>query len=154
MLKDIKQTDYRLLKVIQKYGCYFLSLAESSPLIFEGEAGIKALNFIWCEATSKGYISDDLNKDGDFDDAGEAEIANVEALARTYFALDVKYDNKHHDADEVIPENVKVVLGMYFWKGSHFVLLNREKEVIFDSFGYSNTVMNGVLKSMRWLYAV
>lgn len=154
MLKGIKQNDYRLLRVIQKYGCYFLCIAESSPIIFEGEEGIKALNFIWEEATNKGFISGDLNRDGDFDDLGEAEIQNVEALARTYFALDVVYDGKHHDASEPIPKNVKVIFGMYFWKGSHFVLLNRKKDVIFDSFGYSNTVKNGVLKSMRWLYAV
>lgn len=154
MLRSIRQTDARFLRVIQKYGCLFLCLAESSPLVFDGEAGIKALNFIWTQAMNKGLISGDLNKDGDYDDVGEAEIQKIEELARTYFALDVRYDNQHHDADEPIPSNVKVIIGMYFWKGSHFVLIDRNREVTFDSFGHSSTVMNGALKSMRWLYAV
>ena len=153
MLKGIKQSDKGLLPVINDYGCLFLCFAYASPLIFEGAEGRKALNKIWTEATKKGYISGDLNHDGDFDDCGEAEIQNHNALANEFFALDVRYDGTHHKADEKIPSKVKVVFGKYVWKGGHFVVLTKSKSIAFDSFGKSNTVQNGKLDSMRWYYA-
>ena len=153
MLKGIKQSDKELLTVIQKYGCLFLCFANASPLIFEGSNGRKALNKIWLEAEKKGYISEDRNHDGDYDDDGEAEIQNHTALANEFFALSVRYDNIHHKADEKIPSNVAVVFGHYVFKFGHFVQLNKSKEVIFDSFGVSNTVKNGKLDNMRFYYA-
>lgn len=151
MLKGILQTDKRLLSVINKYGCYFLCLAHSSPVVFEGESGCQKLNGIWAKAVELGYISGDLNRDGDFDDTGEAEIQNASALANL-LRLAVKYDGKHHDATEDIPQNVRVVLGQFFLSGSHFVVLNKNKKVAHDPYGSSNTVKNGYLKSMRWFY--
>ena len=152
MLKGIKQSDKELLPVIQEYGCLFLCFAQASPLIFEGSEGRKALNKIWTEAEKKGYISGDLNHDGDYDDSGEAEIQNHTALANEFFALSVKYDNTHHKADEKIPSKVLIIFGKYVWKGGHFVVLNKSKKVTFDSFGMSNTVKNGKLESMRFYY--
>ena len=153
MLKGIKQSDKELLPVIQDYGCLFLCFAEVSPLIFEGSNGRKALNKIWTEAEKKKYISSDLNHDDDYDDSGEAEILNHNALANEFFALSVRYDNKHHKAEEKIPSSVKIVFGKYMWKYGHFVVLDKFKKVIFDSFGISNTVKNGKLESLRWYYA-
>ena len=153
MLKGIKQSDKELLTVIQDYGCLFLCFANASPMIFEGSSGRKALNKIWKEAEKKGYISGDLNRDGDYDDDGEAEVKNHTALANEFFALPVKYDNIHHKADEKIPSNVAVVFGRYVFKFGHFVQLDKTKKVIFDSLGKSNTVKNGKLESMRWYYA-
>lgn len=153
MLKGIKQSDKELLPVINDYGCLFLCFAQASPLIFEGKEGRQALNKIWSEAIKKGYISGDINHDGDYDDDGEAEIKNHNALANEFFALDVRYDGTHHKADEKIPSKVKVIFGKYVWKGGHFVVLNKSKVVTFDSFGKSNTVSNGKLESMRWYYA-
>lgn len=153
MLKGINQSDKELLPVIQEYGCLFLCFANASPMIFEGSKGRQALNKIWTEAEKKGYISGDLNHDGDYDDDGEAEILNHNALANEFFALDVKYDNQHHKANETIPSSVVVVFGRYVYKFGHFVQLNKSKKVIFDSFGTSNTVLNGNLESMRWYYA-
>lgn len=153
MLKGINQSDKELLPVIQEYGCLFLCFANASPMIFEGSKGRQALNKIWTEAEKKGYISGDLNHDGDYDDDGEAEILNHNALANEFFALNVKYDNQHHKANETIPSSVAVVFGRYVYKFGHFVQLNKSKKVIFDSFGTSNTVLNGNLESMRWYYA-
>lgn len=152
MLKGIKQSDKELLKVIQDYGCLFLCFANASPMIFEGSSGRKALNKIWKEAEKKGYISGDLNHDGDYDDGGEAEIQNHTALANEFFALPVRYDNIHHKADEKIPSNVAVVFGRYVFKFGHFVQLDRTKKVIFDPLGKSNTVTNGKLDTMRWYF--
>ena len=53
----------------------------------------------------------------------------------------------------MIPSNVEVIFGKYVYIAGHFVVLNKLKQVIFDSFGISNTVKNGKLESMRWYYA-
>lgn len=153
MLVGIKQSDRQLLPEIQEWGCLFLCFAEASPLIFNGSNGRTALNKIWKEAVKKGYISGDLNHDGDCDDDGESEVLDHTALANEFFALDVRYDGKHHTSDEKIPSKVAIVFGKYVWKGSHFVVLNKSKKVTFDSFGTSNTVKNGKLDTMRWYYA-
>ena len=153
MLKAFIYCYKDLLFLFQRFGCLFLCFANASPWIFEGSNGRKALNKIWQEAEKKGYISEDRNHDGDYDDDGEAEIQNHTALANEFFALSVRYDNIHHKADEKIPSNVAVVFGHYVFKFGHFVQLNKSKEVIFDSFGVSNTVKNGKLDNMRWYYA-
>lgn len=153
MLKGIRQTDARLSKEIQKWGCLFLCFANASPMIFEGSRGIAALNKIWKEAVRKGYISGDMNHDGDCDDDGESEIINHDALANEFFALSVRYDGKHRRADEKIPDNVVLIFGKFVYISGHFAQLNKSKKVIFDSFGTSNTVLNGKLESMRWYYA-
>lgn len=154
MLKGINQADKRLISPIQHYGCYFLTLAEASPITFKEDEGCQRLNGIWVKATELGIISGDINHDGDVDDDGEAEIQDVTRLAQEYFNLKVKYDGKHHEGNEPIPAKVKIVIGQYWYKSGHFVLLNKSKKVIYDSYGKSNTVKNGYLKTMRWLYAI
>ena len=153
MLKNINQAHPLFLRAIQSYGCYFLCLAEASPIIFKGDEGVQRLNGIWAKATELGYISGDINHDGDVDDDGEAEIQNPTELAKRFFNLNVRYDGKHHLAEEIIPPEVKIIIGQFWFKGGHFVLINRLKKVIFDSYGKSNTVKNGYLKTMRWFYA-
>ena len=154
MLKGIKQKDCRLLDVINKYGCLFLCFAEQSSIVFEGDVGCSKLNCIWATASAQGYITDDINKDGDFDDIGEAEIVDHSGLARDFFDLEVRYDGKHHNASEKIPENVAFVFGRFVYKSGHFVIISKDKEVTFDPMGLSNTVVNGKLESMRWYYAI
>lgn len=151
MLININQKDKRLLRVIRDYGCLFLCFAYISPLKFEGEEGCNQLNSIFLDAINSNIISGDLNKDGDYDDAGEAEVLDHNRLARL-FNLDVVYDGVHHDAIREIPENVQYVFGMYFWKGSHFVVLDKNKNVVFDPLVDSNTVKYGALKTTRWYY--
>ena len=154
MLKNINQAHPSLLAPIQSYGCYFLCFAQASPIVFSGEEGVQRLNGIWAKATEEGIISGDINHDGDVDDDGEAEIQKAEKLAQKYFNLNVRYDNVHHKADEAIPSNVKLVIGQYWWRSGHFVLINKSKKVTFDSYGKSNTVKNGYLKTMRWFYSI
>ena len=151
MLKGINQADTRLISPVQHYGCYFLTLAEASPVIFKGDEGCQRLNGIWVKATELGIISGDINHDGDVDDDGEAEIQDATALAKM-LGLEVRYDGIHHAPDEVIPPTVKVIIGQYWYISGHFVLLNKSKKVTFDSYGKSNTVRNGHLKSMRWFF--
>lgn len=151
MLKDILQTDRELLPVIRDYGCLFLCFAYSSPVLFEGKSGCRALNKLWQEAVDRGYISGDINGDGDFDDRGEAEILDHNKVA-SLFDLDVTYDNRHRKSWEDVEEDVEIVFGRYFHVYGHFVVLDRNKRVIFDSLGDSNTVRYGRLESMRWYY--
>ena len=151
MLKGINQADSRLLGVIQSYGCYFLTLAQASPVVYQGDEGCQRLNGIWAKATDLGIISGDINHDGDLDDDGEAEIQDATAVAKM-LGLKARYDGKHHDAKEPIPSNVLVVIGQYWWRSGHFVLLNKSKKPIFDSYGKSQAVKNGYLKSMRWFF--
>lgn len=152
MLYNINQKSGGLLREIQKYGCLFMCFAYSSPVAFEGAEGIEKLNGIWEEAVEKGIISGDLNLDGDFDDVGEGEVQNHTALAKL-FGLEVHFDGKHHSPDEYFDKEVAVLFGCFKWKSTHFVVLNRRLEVIYDPLGYSNTVKNGILKSTRWYYA-
>lgn len=141
MIKDIIQTDSRFLKNIQESGCLFLCFAEVSTVEFNGETGIKILNNLWNVAKHNGYISkDDI-------------ILDHNAIANKIFQLNVKYDNIHHKASEDIPKEVKYVFGQYVYKYGHFVVLNKNKEVVFDSLGKSNTVKYGKLNTMRWYYA-
>lgn len=139
MLCGINQKSEGLLRIIKDNGCLFLCFAEVSPIAFIGTEGIKALNYLWEKAKDKRIIDSDN------------VIQNHNAVA-DLFCLKVKYDDKHHDADEAIPNNVAFVFGQYFWKYGHFVVLNKNKEVSLDPLVISNTVKNGVLKSMRWYY--
>lgn len=151
MLYNIRQTNKELLPVIQKYGCLFLCFAYKSPLRFEGKVGCLALNNIWETAEKKGIISGDLNHDGDYDEDNEAVILDHNKLA-SLFDIPVKYDDKHHAAEEKIPPSVSFIFGQFYWKSSHFTVLNHKKEVEFDPTKNSNTVKYGKLKTMRWYY--
>ena len=140
MLYGINQKSDGLLAEIKKDGCLFLCLAESSPLIFSGKEGIMALNYIWEKAVKKNIISK------------ENELLSHNDLL-DLFCINAKYDDKHHLYSEKPSDKVKIVLGQFFWKSGHFVVLNKNKEVIFDPLVISNSVKNGELKTMRWYYA-
>lgn len=152
MIKGILQTDKRLLKVINDYGCLFMCFAQCSKTVFKGTKGCEMLNSLWLDAVKAGYITSDLNDDGDYDDAGEAEVVNHNGLA-SLFGLKARYDGKHHDPSELIPSKVAFLFGKFKWKLGHFVVLNRNKEVTYDPSGKSLTVQNGFLENIRWYYA-
>lgn len=141
MLRGINQKTKTLLRAIQEDGCLFLCFAEASPILFEGEAGVQHLNALWTVAKDHNFIDSDN------------VLIDHNSVALCLFGLHVRYDNLHHDADETIPPDVKLVFGEFKWKYSHFVIINREKECIFDSLVDSYSVKNGALKSMRWYYA-
>lgn len=139
MLYEIEQTTEGLLPSIQYDGCLFLCFAESSTIIFRGKQGVEKLNNLWRRAEAEGIIDENM-------------VIKHTELAKL-FELNVHYDNKHHSADEEIPSDVKLVFGKYVWKYGHFVILNKNKEITFDSLGHSYSVANGKLESMRWYYA-
>lgn len=142
MLIGIKQNDRRLCRDLQEVGCLFLCMAESSPLEFNEDVGCECLNWIWRKACRDGVIKDRI-------------VQDHTALLQNYFNLPLKYDGIHHKANEEILERVKLAFGKFTYKGnSHFVIINRNKKVTFDSFGKSSAVTYGTLESTRWYYEI
>jgi hypothetical protein len=137
MLIGILQSDKRLDASIQKYGCLFLCLAHASPVEYTGEHGVDKLNKIWQHCHKKGYIS-------------TADIMLSHAKVAEALGLKVRYFDKHYEPTASIPENVDLVIGQFLWLHTHFVLLNKQKQVIFDPIGKSNTVAKGKLVSLRY----
>jgi len=154
MLRNIRQTDKDFIPEIRRWGCLFLCFAHASPDEFEGRTGVKRLNQLWHVAQWFGYISGDLNGDGDQDDEGEAEVRDYDGLAEL-FALNARYDNRHHSPDEVPGKDVRVIFGCWKDKKTHFTNLSYGRKgymITNDPMGSSATVRNGVLVSTRWLY--
>lgn len=146
--KNLLQTHRDFIYPIQKYGCLFLCYAHLS----KKEYGAEELNKLWNEAVRKNYITGDRNNDGDVDDEDESIMINHQGVITDIFGLPYVYDNMHHKAEEAIPESVSFCIGRFVWKFGHFVVINRQKEVVFDPLGYSNSVHFGKLESMRFLY--
>ena len=142
MLVNINQKDKRLLPDIRDYGCLFLCFAQQSSIIFKGDNGCTTLNNIWKQAIEERIISRDC------------VIQEHTTLANKFFLLNVKYDEMHHDADEPIPDDVAFVFGRFVWKYGHFVIIDKNKNVTFDSLVDSYSVKNGELQSMRFYYAI
>lgn len=152
MIDGFKQTDRRLKREIQKWGCLFLCIAEASPYVYKGEEGIALLNWAWDECVKKGGISGDLDGDGNADGSGESEITNY-AVVLDILKWQVRYDGYHHSTGEAIPDRVCGIIGCWKWKGTHFVIMSRDlKRVVFDPMGESNTVKYGRLDTVRWFY--
>lgn len=142
----VNQLHPKLDKNIKKYGCYFMSLAFFSGRDWRAEE----LNKIWETCIKKGYITGDLNKDGDMDDANEAIIVNPDGVCKE-LGLNYKYIGKHSEAHDPVPDNY-IAIGRFYnkrTKFTHFVVINKYKSVIFDPIPNSITVREGVLNGMR-----
>lgn len=142
----IYQTDKGLDPVIQKYGCLFMSLAWASDIKYTA----MELNKIWYACIAKGHISGDLNRDGDMDDNGEAEILSHDGVARELGSC-LAYTNAHNSPTVNIPAGYYAI-GAYYnprTRFTHFVVINRDKEVVYDPIPHSVTVREGYLKSIR-----
>lgn len=152
MLKNIYQTDKGLLEPVRKYGCLFLCYAYASPVLFEGVSGRRSLNRIWCQAIEEGYISGDLNEDGDYDDEREAEVQNPEGLLKL-FLIEAKYYGHEAKPSDFPKEKVSFIFGKYVWKGTHFCVIDKSDKILYDPAGHSYTVKNGKLAQRRYYYA-
>ena len=142
----IFQTDKGFDPVIQKYGCLFMCLAWASGKEYTPDE----LNRIWYHCIDKGYISGDLNRDGDMDDNGEAEILSHDGVAKELGSC-LAYTNAHNSPTVNIPAGYYAI-GAYYnprTRFTHFVVINRDKEVVYDPIPHSVTVREGYLKSIR-----
>jgi len=152
MIKNILQSDSALIEPIRKYGCLFLCLAYTSPVLFDGQKGCAKLNSLWKEAERKGYISGDLNKDGDYDDAGEAEVQTHDGLL-SLFGIKAKYHGHTSNPSDYPNEKVNFIFGVFKYSITHFVVINGKDDVIYDPAGHSYTVKHGKLVQRRYYYA-
>jgi hypothetical protein len=141
------QTDKRHSQVIQNYGCLFKSIAYFS----KKDVSVEEQNIIWDILVRNGYITGDLNGDGDVDDALESIILDHDAVADA-LGSDIEYLDAHFPPDTPIPTNC-VAIGCFKWKSTHFAVLDRKKNVVYDPIPNSNTVKHGVLISLR-LYKI
>jgi hypothetical protein len=141
------QTDKKHSSAIQKYGCLFKSIAYFS----KKDVSVEEQNIIWDILVRNGYITGDLNGDGDVDDALESMILNHDAVADA-LGSDIEYLDAHFPPDTPIPSNC-VAIGCFKWKHTHFAVLDRKKNVIYDPTPNSNTVKYGKLISLR-LYKI
>jgi hypothetical protein len=151
----IYQTDKRLGRYMNKYACLFTSIAFARPYLGGAEWGAEELREKWDTAIVRGYLSGDLNLDGDMDDPGELEIQNHDAVCDLLGAPMFNIPGHHNPA--VIIEPDMYAIGRFFnprTEFKHFAVINREKKVIFDPiFGGSVTCREGYLLDMR-LYSI
>lgn len=152
MVKGFLQSDARLRREIQKWGCLFLSMAHLSPVSYSGEDGIRRLNEAWDTCVARGGITGDLDGDGNADGKGESEVADY-ATVLEVLGCPLRYDGRHHSVSERIPDAVRSVIACYRWKGTHFVVLDRSTgAVAFDPLGNSYTVRYGYPETLRYFY--
>lgn len=143
----IFQIDPRLDPEIQKYGCYFLSIAWFRERYQKIPWTVEALNQGWYDALRAGYITGDLNHDGDFDEKGQLEIANPTALCGL-LGCGLRFIDGHFSSDHPVSAGQ---YGIYAWfnprtKFTHFVVGNK-RPVEFDPIPNSVTVREGSPKS-------
>lgn len=142
----IYQNNPKLDLYIQKYGCYYMSLYFHSGKIYSAAK----LNEIWNRCISLGYITGDMNGDGDLDDYNEAVMVNPSGVAKE-LGLPYKYIGKHSEGTDKIP-NGYIAVGCFYndrTKFTHFVAINKYKTVIYDPIPNSVTVREGKMISMR-----
>jgi len=147
----IYQTDRRLGRYLNKYGCLFTSIAFARPYFGGRDWTAEELREKWDTAIIKRFISGDLNLDGDMDDPGELEIQDHNAVCNL-LNVPMSYIPGHHVPAAPIEPNM-FAIGAFFnprTKFTHFAVINRDKQVIFDPIqGGSVTCREGYLKNMR-----
>jgi hypothetical protein len=101
------------------------------------------MDSLWEVALNKGVIDSNTTSET------YLSIVNPQGLV-DLMGYNLKYIDKHFDAYDVIPKNTYVI-GAFHWVITHFVVIDSEKEVIFDPIvNGSQTVKNGSLISMRF----
>jgi hypothetical protein len=149
-MNKICQKDPALKPEIQKYGCYFLSILYHSPETLNA----RDANVVWDMCVRRGIITGDLNGDGDVDDANESLLTAPQKLL-DMAQIPAKFDGRHHAADEAVPENAAFAIGGFSRAGSgvtHFVVIDRAKNVLYDPLGASLSVRDGRLATMRLFF--
>ena len=127
----ILQTDDRLNKSINKYGCYFMSIV----FLVNKHTGLKLsipiIERLYRECCELGYIEDSNKR--------KAFIWNAEAVFK-HLGLEVKYNDRHDPANYVChTEEIEILcirVGENWTK--HFVVGDGYGHVAFDPMGISD----------------
>lgn len=149
-----RQTDLRLIGYITKYGCFFMCLVYYYMLwLKKVDLEHRELNRMWDEALAKGIITEDINGDGDLDDAGECLITDKERLL-TLAGIRAKYSQ---EASDYKIKNGEYAIAEMFNRRTgfiHFVVIDENRKIIYDPILNSVTTREGVIKSIRILRSV
>ena len=158
-----RQTDAALDKYIQKYGCFYMSIAYWFNLIVNKiDVSYGKLNAWWTlaqetkDANGRYIITPDMNGDGDKDDYNELLIGDKTALCKLV-GLPLAYVGSF-DPDKVPRVPGQVYIGEFYreWteKGkkksfTHFVGIDENFVAAYDPIMNSLTVQKGKLKTVR-----
>lgn len=158
-----RQTDKQLTTYINKYGCFFMSIAYWLTLkVRNVEAGYSQLNAWWKQAldtkapNGRAIISGDMNSDGDMDDADELLLEDKNALCKL-IGLPLAYVGAFAP-DKVDKQPGQFYIGEFYreWtdKGkkkssTHFVGIDDNFACVYDPIENSLTVRHGKLKTVR-----
>ncbi len=151
----IKQTNEKLLKVVQKYGCYFLSLAE----VYEQESNTKwkpkEINKAWKKCKKIGAVNGN-------DDIVRARIKDIYKVFSKIKRAGVLGDFCYtfDNGNKLMYGSTTNTLPNYFigrfynprTHYTHFVKVSNVGDVLWDSFGSSITVKEGSLQDTRCIY--
>jgi hypothetical protein len=151
----IYQTDKRMGRNINKYGCLFMSTAFARPYLQGIDWTANELRAKWESAIALRIMSGDVNGDGDYDDPEDLVIQSHGALCK-HLGVPLHYIPGHHNPSVVI-ESDMYAIGEYYnprTRFHHFVVLDRNKKIVYDPIeSGSVTAREGYLKSMR-LYTI
>jgi len=141
----IFQTNKLLSPTLNHYGCAFTVLAAFRDK--KNPWRTHEFCAAWETAIDRGYITPDMNNDGDMDDAGECEISNWQGLADFLIPGALMYlgKKKLSEADQFDDPKYWVITAWHNDRTgfTHWVR-GRNKPVIFDPIeGGSVTVKEG-----------
>lgn len=132
----------KIAKNIGDNGCYFLSVVYLAEELVKNRFDIIQLFAIANKKITGGlqWIEDDC-------------FMNYPNLLLNYLTGKEVKVRKETDIS-YYPKNNEYIIGCFKWKTtgttySHFVVLDKNKNVIYDPLGQSNTVINGKLDSLR-----
>lgn len=135
-MKQIDLFDlHRKVGNIYDYGCYFIDL------LFIGLKREPDMNEILSYYDH--FVFNDWMDEDCF-------VNNPAAILKALTGKD--YDIKKSYAFDI---NASFIIGYYYNKDTnlhHFVVMNKDNEVLWDSLGKSNTVANGNIESYRLFY--
>lgn len=133
----INQTNRKLDRYIQKYGCLFLSMAYSS----NDDLDEDFLNRAWAQCIDLGYITGDVNKNGSLDDPEDLCIvrAHYDDILKI---LGSPYHFVHETLDR--PDDEGFHIACFAYKGgTHFVVVDEDERIIYDPTPNSNSARFG-----------
>lgn len=135
--KDLKKIS-EAVKQIYEYGCYFMSLLYVGNVYYSGISTVDELLMYYNTFIAQGWMDPDCYvKD---------PCAILKYLTGKKYMV-VK--------DAVLDPNANIVIGRWHNPATnhyHFVVMDRNNNVVWDSLGYSITVADGVVESYRLFY--
>lgn len=135
--KDLKKVS-EAVKQIYDYGCYFMSLLFVGNVYYSGISTIDELLMYYDTFIARGWMDPDCYvKD-------PCAILNY-LTGKKYMVV----------KDTSLDPNANIVIGRWHNPATnhyHFVVMDRNNNVVWDSLGYSITVADGVIESYRLFY--